>query len=140
VIARAVAELPEGRVAVAVGDLPERFRCDPELLQVALRNLLANAERHSPADRPVSLSARSIADCGVEFVVTDLGAGISPDELPHVFRKYFRGRAAKGSPGAGLGLYLVDRIARRHGGSVSVESSPGSGATFRVRIPATLED
>ncbi len=135
VIARAVAELPDGQVAVEANGLPGLFPCDPDLLQVALRNLLANADRHSPPGRPVSLDARPAPDGGVELAVTDEGPGIPPDELPHLFRKYFRGRSARGSAGAGLGLYLVDRIARGHGGSVSVESGPGAGATFRIRLP-----
>ena len=132
VISRAVAELPEGRVVVEAGELPAGFPCDPDLLQVAIRNLLANAERHSPADRPVSLTATATKDGGVEIAVADEGPGIPPDELPHLFRKYFRGRGAQGSPGAGLGLYLVDRIARKHGGSIRVESRPGAGTTFRL--------
>ncbi len=137
VIARAVAELPDGRAAVAAGDLPAGFSCDPDLLQVALRNLLANAERHSPPDRLVSLTAARTPEGGVEFSVRDEGSGIPPDELPHLFRKYFRGRDAQASLGAGLGLYLVDGIAHRHGGSVTVESAPGAGTTFRIRLPGT---
>ncbi len=135
VIARAVAELPDGRVAVDAGGLPERFPCDPDLLQVALRNLLANADRHSPPDRLVSLAATPTPGGGVELAVRDEGPGIPPDELPHLFRKYFRGRDAQAGTGAGLGLYLVDRIAHRHGGSVTVESAPGAGTTFRIHLP-----
>jgi len=138
VISRAVAELPEGRVVVEAGELPAGFPCDPDLLQVAIRNLLANAERHSPADRPVSLTATATKDGGVEIAVADEGPGIPPDELPHLFRKYFRGRGAQGSPGAGLGLYLVDRIARKLGGSVRVESTPGAGSTFRITLGSGL--
>ncbi len=135
VIARAVAELPDGRVAVDARGLPERFPCDPDLLQVALRNILANADRHSPPDRLVSLAAGALPDGGVELAVRDEGPGIPPDELPHLFRKFFRGRGTHAGTGAGLGLYLVDRIAHRHGGSVTVESAPGAGTTFRIRLP-----
>ncbi len=138
VLARVVAELPDGRITVEADGLPETFPCDPDLLHVALRNLLANADRHTPRGVPIRLVAGPTPDGGVELAVVDAGDGIPADELPHLFRKYFRGRDAKGAPGAGLGLYLVEKIARQHGGSVTVASPPGAGATFRIRLPGAL--
>jgi signal transduction histidine kinase len=72
-------------------------------------------------------------------VVEDAGAGIASDEIPKLFQKYFRGRAAQSKPGAGLGLYLVDRIARLHGGSVGVDSDPGMGCRFVFALPGKGE-
>ncbi len=135
VIARAVADLPDGRVRVEAEGLPETFPCDPDLLEVALRNLLVNADRYSPSGSPVTLVARPAPDGGVVLEVTDEGPGIPPDELPRLFQKFFRGRGAQGKPGTGLGLYIVEGIVRRHGGSVSVESSPGAGTKFRLVLP-----
>ena len=71
------------------------------------------------------------------MTVTDRGEGIPPDEMPRLFEKYFRGRGTHGRPVAGLGLYLVDRIARMHGGAVSAESVPGEGTTFRISLPGS---
>jgi signal transduction histidine kinase len=115
----------------AIGEL----YCDVQLLRIALRNLLTNALRHSPEDVPVQLSIRSHDDDSVAFEVSDSGSGIPADEIPRLFQKYFRGRGALNRPGAGLGLYLVERIALLHGGSVSVVSQPGQGSRFIVTIP-----
>jgi signal transduction histidine kinase len=109
--------------------------CDVQLLRVALRNLLANALRHSPENCPVQLRARKQSDGSVAFEIRDAGSGIPADEIPRLFQKYFRGRGALDKPGAGLGLYLVERIAHLHGGSVTVASQPGQGSRFIITIP-----
>lgn len=108
--------------------------CDPELLRLALRNLLQNARRHSPAHRPVSITLHAKAE-GFEIRVRDEGPGIASDELPLLFRRYFRGRSALGQPGAGLGLYIVQTVVQRHGGRVSVHSTVGEGTEFCVHLP-----
>ena len=72
---------------------------------------------------------------GVAFAVTDAGGAIPHDEIPRLFQKYFRGRGAQDRPGAGLGLYLVERIATLHGGSIDVASSPEEGTRFTLHIP-----
>ena len=134
---RAVAELPAGRVMLDERDLPPIFVCDSELLRVALRNLLANAERHSAPAAVIELQAIG-TNGGVCFTVSDAGEGISEAEMGQVFNKYFRGRAAQGKPGAGLGLYLVERIAHLHGGWVSVTSTPGVGSRFTLHLPQAV--
>ena len=137
IVERAVADFSPGRIAVEIRSLPRSFSCDPDLAHVALRNLLENAEKHSPEDRPVTLCVRASDGGGLELTVTDRGEGVPPDEMPRLFEKYFRGRGARGRPGAGLGLYLVDRIARIHGGAVSAESVPGEGTTVRISLPGS---
>jgi signal transduction histidine kinase len=114
--------------------------CDVQLLRVALRNLLTNALRHSPENAPVQLSARKQGDGSVAFEIRDAGSGIPADEIPRLFQKYFRGRGALDKPGAGLGLYLVERIAHLHGGSVTVASQPGQGSRFIITIPECAPD
>ncbi len=108
--------------------------CDPEQVRLALRNLLQNARRHSPPQQPVHISLQASAE-GYAIRVRDQGAGIPADELPLVFKRYFRGRAAMGQPGAGLGLYLAQTAAQRHGGSLSVHSVEGAGAEFCLQLP-----
>ena len=66
--------------------------------------------------------------------MTDTGRGIDSDDLPLVFERFYRGKGAQ-SEGAGLGLAIVRSIARAHGGTISVESEPGKGSTFSLRIP-----
>ena len=135
-VERIAAEFLQARLGVHFSDLPSRISCDISLLRIALDNLLANALRYSPAGAPVSLSARGLADGAVEFIVANEGASIHDDELPMLFQRYFRGRASKTQSGAGLGLYLVDHIARLHGGTVRVESTPENRTLFILLLPA----
>lgn len=112
-------------------------RGDAALLRRLLSNLLDNAAKYSEAPAPVTLALRAEgADLVLE--VRDRGMGIAPDDLPRLFTPFFRTDRSRerGSGGTGLGLALARRIAEAHGGAISVESAPGAGATFRVRLPA----
>jgi signal transduction histidine kinase len=113
------------RIQVTYVDLPPWIHCDVVLLGVALRNLFVNALRHSLTDAAVRLRIKGYQDGTVEFAVTNTGAVIPEDEIPKLFQKYFRGRGARDKPGSGLGLYLVERIASLHNGSVTARSSDG---------------
>lgn len=115
--------------------LPATFVCDPDHLRLALRILTDNAVKYAPAGSVVTLRGQPLADGGIEIAVEDQGPGIPVDELPHVFEKFFRGRAAARHPGTGLGLALARRLVELHGGSLSAESREGGGAVFRVRLP-----
>jgi signal transduction histidine kinase len=121
---------------LTVRNLPGKFVCDPHLLQIVLSNLLANAHRHSPAEAIIELDAVGDEHGGLLVAVTDHGEGIAPDEIPRLFQKYFRGRSALGQPGAGLGLFMVQRIVGLHGGRILVKSMPGTGSSFEIRLPA----
>ena len=133
------AEWDTERVQVSYNHLPQSYLGDVALLRVALRNLMTNALRHSPADSLVRLNALGTPDGGMEISVTDEGVGIAEDELPKLFQKYFRGRAAQGQPGAGLGLYLVESITVLHGGTVQVDSTIKKGSRFVMRLPGHQE-
>jgi len=78
----------------------------------------------------------------VQLSVRDRGRGIDPEDLPHVFEAFYRGRYAvdRQIHGNGLGLSLVKRIAEAHGGRVTVQSAPGEGATFTLHLPAAIPD
>jgi len=75
----------------------------------------------------------------VELRVTDSGDGVDPEDLPHVWERFYRAEKSRGrsgnGDGAGLGLPITRGIVEAHGGAVSVESSPGVGATFGFRLP-----
>ena len=108
---------------------------DPALLRVAVSNLLDNAVKYSPQGGPLILRSRFDGDHTLCVEVADRGMGI-PDEMQEaIFQKYIRGAVPERVPGAGLGLFLVDWIAKLHGGSIAVESVPGRGSCFRLCIP-----
>ena len=123
---------PDRRVVVIPG-VAAVVQGDPLLLQTALLNLVDNALKYSPTDCPVTVTWE-VADGGVVIRVEDLGSGVSPEEQARLFEKYFRGSAAGGTVGAGLGLWLVARIVEEHGGSVTLDSGP-TGAIATVRLP-----
>lgn len=135
VIEDAASDWPVGRVRIRVHELPAPFVCDPDLMRIVLRNLLANAVRHSPDDTMIELEARGQANGGLAIRVQDWGEGIPPEELPRLFQRYFRGRASQGKPGAGLGLHLVERIVQLHGGAITVQSTEDQGTTFLITLP-----
>jgi two-component system OmpR family sensor kinase len=110
---------------------------DEARLRQVLLNLVANAASHTPAGTPIEVAARNE---GVEAVieVSDHGEGLTPEDAERVFERFFRVDAARGrgdGGGSGLGLAIVAAIVDAHGGSVGVESMPGRGARFRVRLP-----
>lgn len=98
----------------------------------AVNNLVDNAVKYSPPDQPVEVTL----EAGGELCVRDHGAGISEDDLPHVFDRFYRGAEARGRPGSGLGLAIVRQVAESHGGSVSAERAPGGGTLMRLSLRA----
>ena len=109
---------------------------NPPLLEQALINLVDNAIKHSAADREVRLAARD--DGGtLEICVHDQGCGIAPEHLPRLFERFYRVDKARSRQqgGTGLGLAIVKHIVQAHGGTVNVESTPGVGSTFTIRLP-----
>ncbi|MEZ5293468.1 MAG: ATP-binding protein [Vicinamibacterales bacterium] len=114
----------------------EAVNGDARRLEQVVQNLTANALRHTPAGGRVSLSAFVDAG-GVVLRVADTGEGIAPEHLPHVFDRFFKADPARADAGGtGLGLSIVKAIVERHGGAVTVASTPGAGTTFDVRLPA----
>jgi signal transduction histidine kinase len=120
-------------------DLPEVL-IDRGAFGLIVRNLLDNAARHAAAGKWVRVRARrEPGGRSVLLTVEDRGPGILPEDRPHLFEPFYRGRgvAASATPGSGLGLDLVRRAAAAHGGTVSVGAGQGGrGAQFTVRLPA----
>ena len=108
---------------------------DPDRIEQAIENLVANALRHTPSGGTVTLSATH-TDGMAGLSVSDTGGGISPEHLPHVFERFYKvdaSRAAE-STGSGLGLSITKAIVERHGGTIHVTSEPGR-TTFTIQLP-----
>jgi two-component system, OmpR family, sensor histidine kinase MprB len=110
---------------------PVTVECVPERLGHALNNLLDNAARHSPPGEVVQIS---LSDDGLR--VRDHGSGIDPEDLPHIFDRFYRGTNSRGRPGSGLGLAIVRQVVQQHGGSISATNAPDGGAIFHMQLPA----
>ncbi|HKT03234.1 MAG TPA: ATP-binding protein [Rugosimonospora sp.] len=130
-------EIPEGTGPLVVSG-------DESRLRQVVGNLMTNALTHTPAGTPVWLRLYG-ADGDVVVEVADAGPGLSADQAERVFERFYRADPARtrrsgpdGAPrtGAGLGLAIVAALVAAHDGTVEVDSTPGSGATFRVRLPA----
>jgi len=107
---------------------------DGERLERALGNLVANAIKFTPRGGSVTVAAD--ADDGhIAISVTDTGIGIEPEQQARVFERFYKADRGRGAGGTGLGLAIVKHIALAHEGNVSVESRPGHGSTFTMRLP-----
>jgi two-component system OmpR family sensor kinase len=110
---------------------------DPRLRQV-LGNLLGNAVNHTPPSAVVTLTLSSDGDTAT-LEVRDTGPGLPPEQAERVFQRFYRAdpsrTRADGSTSTGLGLAIVAALVAAHAGTVEVDSAPGRGATFRVRLP-----
>ena len=109
---------------------------DRDQLQQLLLNLVDNAIKYTPPGGTIILSLRAEGEDAL-LEVKDTGIGIPPEDLPHIFDRFYRVDKARSRRigGAGLGLSIVKGIATSHGGDVEVVSAPGEGTTFRVRLP-----
>jgi signal transduction histidine kinase len=122
-------------VAATIAGDADQLSADPDRLDQAISNLVANALRHTPAGGTIALDARVEGDAYL-ISVTDSGAGIAADHLPHVFDRFYKvdpARAA-GAGGSGLGLSIVKAIVERHAGTIAVTSRPGRTA-FVMTLP-----
>jgi two-component system phosphate regulon sensor histidine kinase PhoR len=131
-------ELASGKsIAVALHSAEGvRAKVNVELLEHAVANLLDNAIKFSEPGTRVEIDA-AVSGTEVVIRVRDRGCGIAPEHLPRIFERFYRvdkGRSRE-LGGTGLGLAIVKHIAHAHGGQVSVESAPGRGSTFEIRLP-----
>ncbi len=119
-----------------IGDPERAIECDPLLLRRAIDNLLDNAAKYSDASTPVSLAVKPNGST-VAFEIVDRGVGMTPEELDRAFTPFWRADTSRTrkTGGVGLGLALARRIARVHGGDVTLRSAPGRGTTASLQVP-----
>lgn len=135
-----------GRVAVTAETLPDTssVRADASRLEQALQNLLHNAVRHTPPGGIVAVTVapepegKDESKMAVALRVRDTGEGIPASELPRIWERFYRTARSRDTAdtGTGLGLALVKELIEAMGGSVAVESTPGAGSCFTLRLPA----
>ena len=110
--------------------------CDRKRLVIALSNIFDNAIKHSP-EKGVITFLYSRKEESAIIGITDRGPGIDPADLPHIFERFYRARTSTDER-SGLGLSLADSIVRLHGGTIEVESTPGTGTTFSIILPNSI--
>ncbi len=119
---------------------PAEGRINPALLEQAVVNLIDNAIKYSDEGSLIDVST-TVDDGGIAIVVSDHGRGISAEHQPRIFERFYRVDKSRSRElgGTGLGLAIVKHIAQAHGGNIDVESRPGEGSTFTLRLPV-IED
>lgn len=140
IAARATAELAEragmeGKALITEGAPEVQILCDLEWTKEAVGNLVKNALDHTRAGGTVRVGWNR-SPALLWLTVEDDGCGIAPDDIHHIFKRFYRSRHSSDRQGAGLGLSLAKAIVEGQGGTLSVESSQGKGSVFRMSFPA----
>jgi signal transduction histidine kinase len=124
----------EGIVRLEAGQKDSDAQADEGLLHHILTNLLGNAVKYSPPERPVEFTV-SRRGGEAEFVIRDRGCGISAADQARLFTAFYRGSNVAQTPGSGLGLVIAKRCVDLHGGTIRCQSQEGQGTTFTVTLP-----
>ena len=124
----------EGKRIRLEGDPALTLWCDPDWTAEALGNLVKNGLDHTAAGGLVQVTWRHTPGM-VQVQVADNGSGIAPEDIHHIFKRFYRGRSGPDARGAGLGLPLARAIVEGQGGAVTVQSTPGQGSVFAVSFP-----
>lgn len=133
VLERAVSTSDRARVRLEITE-PSTVSAEPSRIERVVANLMQNALKYSPPGSPIVVRLAAVDDRAVVSVI-DRGPGIAPDERSYVFDKYKRASSARTTEGLGLGLYISRKIIEAHGGEIGVDSAPGQGASFFLRLP-----
>jgi two-component system sensor histidine kinase MprB len=112
---------------------PGHVMAQPALLERAVMNVLDNAAKWSPAGGHVSVTLEAHSDW--HLMVKDQGPGIAPEDLPHIFDRFYRAPTARSMPGSGLGLAIVKGVVTSHQGTIDVTPVPGGGTRVDINLP-----
>jgi signal transduction histidine kinase len=118
------------------GDFNIKITADPEKIERVLINLIQNAVKYATGST-ITLRTDKLPGF-VKVAVNDLGPGIAPDKLPHIFRRYYRSDPSGIQTGLGLGLYIAAEIIKQHGGEIGVNSAQGQGSSFWFTLPVSI--
>jgi len=123
-----VLDLPPGEVVAQI---------DPARIRQVVTNLVTNAHLYTGQSGQIEVAVRGNGDW-VALTVSDSGRGMSPEELAHIFDRFYRARAGDQVGGTGLGLAIVKSLVDLHGGTIEVSSTPGTGSSFVVKLPSAV--
>ncbi|PYI53394.1 sensor histidine kinase [Paenibacillus flagellatus] len=117
------------------------IQVDRDRMAQVFENIIENAKKYAGNSAEVTISTRDEADC-IRIVIRDNGIGISEEDTPYLFERFYRGEKSRSRAfgGAGLGLAICKRIVEEHGGHIGVQSKPGSGAEFFLTLPVVKVD
>jgi len=138
--AEADAAVKNVRLKLIVDDDIGTVTVDRMLLMRAVGNLVGNAVKYNRWGGAVTVRAENYGGDRVMIEVSDTGTGIPPEDLPHIFDKYYRSPKTGGIVGTGLGLAIVKAVAEAHGGSVGARSTESQGSTFTIILPKNPAD
>lgn len=124
----------EGKEIILCGDAEATLSFDETWLNEAVGNILKNALDHTEAGDQIEISWEETV-VTKEIVIKDSGEGIHPDDIHYIFKRFYRSRFSKDKQGIGIGLALAKAVIEKHGGTISVQSKPGSGAEFHLIFP-----
>ena len=131
-------------LSVEISPGAHKVRGDQQRIRQVLHNLLSNALRHTPGGGKITVGVKTIVspDPEVSVSVSDTGSGIAPEDLPHVFERFYRGdpSRARRSGGTGLGLVIAKELVEAHGGRIWIESMPGKGTTVTFTLPMPRDE
>jgi len=120
-------------------NLPSTIRADARAVEQIISNLLSNAVKYAPDAPDIAVTAVGVGD-HVEITVRDQGLGIDEEDLPNLFKRFFRAGTSTGIVGTGIGLHLVKALVELHGGTIAAANKKGEGSLFKVRLPVEGPD
>lgn len=129
----------DGKTLIFSGSETVRLFCDRHWLTEAISNIVKNALDHTKSSDTIHITWTSFASI-VQIVIKDTGSGIHPEDLPHIFKRFYRSRFSQDIQGIGLGLSLSKAVIEAHNGTMEVDSALGVGTTFTLNfvIPTKL--
>lgn len=126
-------------INIEIEDLPSDVIGDIERLDQIFTNLISNSVKYSPGGSCITIRG-SENEGFAEVIVEDTGLGVSPEDLKHLFERFFRAQSSTGITGTGIGLYLTKKLVEMHSGKISVSSELGKGTVFVIGIPINGAD